>query len=664
MVHWVNASSVSQFRASYRRIGENLRLSKKKIDNEDVLELVHDIMRRDVGGQWLMVLDGLDDKARLVIKDDKGRERSILDFVPKAHRARILTTTRSRSLAMEMVAKKADCVIDVKALPDGDASYLLYGSEVTDDAKKKGAADVSKKLGGSAGLLVLAHIYRTAIGQKWRPKAYLDSIGATPESKDGEDPALKAWELIYQIVKEKDANAAHLLLLMGSLDVQAISTVLFDRPEWKQIDQLVNYGMVEPSTDRRLYTVTPLIRRYVQKWLVKNKEQDHVRDHALSVVCEKFPNDDNDTAELLMPCALAIEDFQPVSAEAKRNMASLMFKVGQHHVRTRRRLVGLGYLKKCLLLQENDKGTKSEDIQTTKKAIADAEAQEKQEAKDMKAQPPKKREDVQLEKARAELSEMEKQKGKDHDEVVDKASKLADILALRENEGDQAEALKIYQRKAKHLKDNGLEGHIDMARNQFNQACVYENTGQLDKAMELYQSSPQIFERHLGPGHPEMLRSFCNMGSLYCRQGQMEEGKRILGNTLQNQIKTLGQDHPDTLVTRRNIAMVGESDKAEAAFEELTKIMELQERLHLEPAMLQTLCSMAGNYMKREMYKEAREMLEATLASQEAILGKTHRDTNMTRINLKELEAADKIKSARPQKKEKTPVIAQVSAKC
>ncbi|KAF7530888.1 hypothetical protein G7054_g9423 [Neopestalotiopsis clavispora] len=662
LVHWVNAGSVSQFELSYRRIGENLHLSKKSLDNEDVLELVYDTMRQDVGGQWLMVLDGLDDKAQLVVKDEKGKERSILDFIPKAHRAQILITTRSKSLAMEMVVKKADCVIDVQALPEGDASYLLYGREVTDDAKKKGAADVSKKLGGSAGLLVLAHIYRTATRPSWRPKAYLSSIGASTESKDVEDPALKAWELIYQIIKQKDANAAHLLLIMGSLDVQAISTVLFERQQLKQIEQLVDYGMVEPSTDRRWYTVTPLIRRCVQTWLVKNKERDDIRDHALSNMCDKFPVDDANTAELLVPCALVILDFQPVSAEAKLNMATLMFRVGQHHVRMRRRPMGLEYLKKCLSLQEFDKSTKPEAIQSTKKAIADVEAQGQKQAKDLEAQPPKNREDVQIEKLRGELGDLEKQSGKTSFDVIRKTSELARLLLLRGNKGDRDEAIALYQREDQWFTDNNLGGSIDTARNQFNLALAHGNNGQLDKAIELYRSASENTERHLGPGHPQLLRSYGNMASLYGQQGQMKEAEKILAVVLKNQREKLGEDHPETLETRRNAAMaLEERGQVNAAKEELEKILQSQVHLNDRPAYLRTSCSIAGNLRKRGKYKEAREMLETTLQQQEEFLGKTHRDTDMTRVMLKELNAAEKTPVARTEEKSSAP--AQVGVK-
>ncbi|ETS86336.1 hypothetical protein PFICI_00164 [Pestalotiopsis fici W106-1] len=642
-VHWVNAGSASQFELSFKRIGENLHLSKKSLDNEDVLELVYDTMRQDVGGQWLMVLDGLDDKSRLVVKDEKGVERCLLDFIPKSHRARILTTTRSKSLAMTMVAKKVECVLDIQTLPEGDASYLLYGKEITDEAKKKAAADVSKRLGGSAGLLVLAHTYRKATRASWKPRNYLDTIRGSAEAKDGDDPALRAWEPIYQIIKEKNPNAAQLLLFMGSLDVQSISTVLFERQELRHIEQLVDYGMVEPSTDRRLYTVTPLIRRCVQTWLVKTNEQDDIREHSLSIMCEKFPMDDGNTADLLLPCALVVLEFEPKSAEAKRNMATLLFRVGQHHVRLRRRQMALDYLKSCISLQESDRESKPEAKEATKRAIAEVQAQGKQLVEQSKAQPPKKREDVQIDKARAELRDLENHLGKDHYEVVRKASDLANLQVLRGSKRDHDEAIGLYQRETQYYKDSKFEVPMDTARNQYNLALAHENSGQLDKAMSLYQSASEITERHLGPSHPQLLRSYGNMASLYGKQGQMEQAERILAVVLQNQRKSLGEDHPETLDTRRNVAMVLEGKgQIKAAKGELEKILASQMRLRDEPAMLRTSCSIATNYRLRGRFKEAREWLESTLAVQEKLLGKTHHDTATTRVMLKELAAVEK----------------------
>lgn len=646
-VHWVNAGSASQFELSYRRIGENLHLSKKAMDTEDVFELVSRTMRQDVGGQWLMVLDGLDDKTLLMTKDEQHIARCLLDFIPKVARARILTTTRSKSIAMEVVAKKAEFVIDIQKLQDGDASLLLHGREVSDEGKKKKAAKVSKVLGGSAGLLVLAHTYRRSTGLTWTN--YLENIRGTDQSTTDVDPAMRAWELTYQLLKEKDPGAAHLLLQMGSLDVQSISTVLFERQQFPRIEKLVDYGMVEPSTDRRLYTVTPLIRRCVQTWLAKNKEQDDLREHILSVMCEKFPADDSNTAELLLPCALVALSFQISSNEGKRHMAILSSRVGQHYMRLGRKLIALKYLKQCLSLQENDPGAKVDVIQETKNVIAKIEvAQKQQTRKPSGVQSQRSHDDLQIESAKVELKKLEKQLGKDHYDVVRKASDLAALQIQSGDKRHQDEAIAHYQRGLQWYKDKEMEGIMDTASNQYNLALAHENSGQLEKASSLYQSASEITQRHLGPSHPLSLRNYGNLASLYCKQGQMKEGEKILAVVLQNQRKVLGEDHPETLETRRNVAMVlEETGQIETAGRELEDILKSQMRLRDDAAALRTLCSIAGNFRVSGRKKDAREMLEATLAAQEKLLGGTHRDTATTRVMLQELMRDGSAKAVR-----------------
>ncbi|KAI4593903.1 hypothetical protein KJ359_008947 [Pestalotiopsis sp. 9143b] len=646
-VHWVNAGSASQFELSYRRIGENLHLSKKAMDTEDVFELVSRTMRQDVGGQWLMVLDGLDDKTLLMTKDEQHGERCLLDFIPRVARARILTTTRSKSIAMEVVAKKAEFVIDIQKLQDGDASLLLHGREVSDEGKKKKAAKVSKVLGGSAGLLVLAHTYRRSTGLTWTN--YLENIRGTDQSTTDVDPAMRAWELTYQLLKEKDPGAAHLLLQMGSLDVQSISTVLFERQQFPRIEKLVDYGMVEPSTDRRLYTVTPLIRRCVQTWLAKNKEQDDLREHILSVMCEKFPADDSNTAELLLPCALVALSFQISSNEGKRHMAILSSRVGQHYMRLGRKLIALKYLKQCLSLQENDPGAKVDAIQETKNVIAKIEVEQKQQTgKPSGVQSQRSHDDLQIESAKVELKKLEKQLGKDHYDVVRKASDLAALQIQSGDKRHQDEAIAHYQRGLQWYKDKEMEGTMDTASNQYNLALAHENSGQLEKASSLYQSASEITQRHLGPSHPLSLRNYGNLASLYCKQGQMKEGEKILAVVLQNQRKVLGEDHPETLETRRNVAMVlEETGQIETAGKELEDILKSQMRLRDDAAALRTLCSIAGNFRVSGRKKDAREMLEATLAAQEKLLGGTHRDTATTRVMLQELMRDGSAKAVR-----------------
>ncbi|KAK7935971.1 TPR-like protein [Apiospora marii] len=258
-VHWVNVTCPIQFEHAYNRIAEDLHLSKTKIKINGVLAAVRDALRQDVGGQWLIVLDGLEDM--------KLMRNRLVDYLPKVpSRAQILVTTRDKQIASDLAKERTECIITVSQLTDEDASFMLLG-------RPKVSVNVARKLRGSAGTLTLAYLFKKT-DVPWQD--YLDMMGLKTNchKSNSERRPQRAWQLVFELLQKDHGDAAELLLTVASLYVQTVSSAFFNRIEFSVLTPvLVEYGMIEPSADRRLVNVTPLIRRCVQTWLRENEKK-------------------------------------------------------------------------------------------------------------------------------------------------------------------------------------------------------------------------------------------------------------------------------------------------------------------------------------------------------------------------------------------------------
>ncbi|KAE8442032.1 hypothetical protein EG329_003889 [Mollisiaceae sp. DMI_Dod_QoI] len=658
-VHWVNAGSAAQFELSYKRIAQTLHLSRKGMAAGEVVEAVHDTLKQDVGSNWLMVLDGLDDKMNLEATASSHSGKSLLDFVPKTPLARVLTTTRSEPLASQMVNYKDQYVVKVSTLTETDASLLLLGNKTAAEARVKSAISVAKELGCSAGTLTMARLYRQTTKLSWAH--FKEAMRVADSSVTKSSGTMHTWQLLYKIMAKEHADAANLLLVIGLLDVQSIPDVFFERNQLnEQIPCLVDYGMVEPSTDKRVVTVTAVIRQCVQAWLDSEKKRGMLEEKVLSISCARFDEKEYHTNEVLLPCALTILKFQAASSESQRYLATLLYRVAQYYMHIGEYGVALEHLERCLPLREKDLEGKEELIKQTTEAIEQAKGKlvasgSGEESKTLVRTGTGTGTGTaagRIRQAQKELQELQRSKGQDDVETVRKASDLATFqlqhggcgsgsgIGSGIGSGSSQETIALYQRVLDWSKGKFGEKSIDMARWQYNLALAHDERGEHDAAASLYQSAFRTAERQLGPGNPELLRILGSLACMYCAQGRLDDAQQAFRVVLAGQTEALGADHPETLVTRQNVAMMlGDLGHVDEASAELEKVLAVQGRLlgFNHPATLRTACNMAVNCRMRGLYKDAEEMLRVSLKIQKKMLGETHRDTVMTKLMLDEL---------------------------
>ncbi|KAI0423575.1 hypothetical protein F5Y09DRAFT_327017 [Xylaria sp. FL1042] len=588
-VHWVHAETAAGFESSYKCIADIRGINREGMKIDEVLSAVCKSLSQD--SNWLMVLDGCGDEILRKMTHVSGPKKALLDYVPKTGHASVLATTRSKEIAMKIADDNRKFMKEVKELKDADAALLMLGKNTKDPSKRLKAISRANELGGSAGTLVLAQLYQKKA--RVDSKKYVDHIRKV-QTDDNKSRFTRPWRLLYDLMEETHPEAAHLLLQMGSMDAQCIPNEILERDQlYKQVPQLEDYGMVEPSPDKRFVILTPIIRECVQKHLDENGDRKLVEGQVLDLPSSKLHSYEHRLAEIMLPCALAALMFQP-SADHALKFAALHSEVAKLYTRIQQDELAVRHWEQAIHRYEENPDDNHIQVEDAKKALEEA-------------------------RERAQLNEADSKVTAKKGAVISKSHRKRQ--ALLECEGSDGEA-------------------IDVGREHLNIALAREAKGEYGEAKKHYVAALRIAELNYGPESPIALQIMGKLASIHNKQGQQKDAEQALQATLEGQEKAVGADHPDTLKTRRDMAMLlADKGYVDAAEVQLTRVLIAQlQLLGLEnPDTLQTGRALAINYCWRGSPEKGESLLRETLSIQKRVLGEKHSDTTRTAVNLKEL---------------------------
>lgn len=113
-VFWVHASNAARFEQSFQEIADRVNIPGWRSLKADIFKLVHDWLRDEKKGRWILILDNVDDARLLVEAPVSGQEtqtggrdnsftKSLWANVPLSQNGSVLITTRTRSAALKLV---------------------------------------------------------------------------------------------------------------------------------------------------------------------------------------------------------------------------------------------------------------------------------------------------------------------------------------------------------------------------------------------------------------------------------------------------------------------------------------------------------------------------------------------------------------------------------
>lgn len=137
---WAHASNTSRLEQSFREISEIVKVRGRKEPHADIFKLVHDWLREEKNGRWLLVVDNADDADVLSARADNSQNSQtngvastdnsglklhhhLSTYLPQSRHSSVLVTSRTRQAAIQVV-KDSD-IIPIEPIDAAAAHTLL-----------------------------------------------------------------------------------------------------------------------------------------------------------------------------------------------------------------------------------------------------------------------------------------------------------------------------------------------------------------------------------------------------------------------------------------------------------------------------------------------------------------------------------------------------------
>ncbi|WP_256379269.1 tetratricopeptide repeat protein [Brasilonema sennae] len=232
------------------------------------------------------------------------------------------------------------------------------------------------------------------------------------------------------------------------------------------------------------------------------------------------------------------------------------------------------------------------------------------------------------------VSVVQSRLGEEHPDVAASYNNLA-LLYYFQGRYTNAEPLYI---KALELRQRLLgEEHPDVANSYNNLAELYRSQGRYTEAEPLYINALELRLRLLGEEHPDIALSYNNLALLYYSQGRYTDAEPLLIKALELRLRLLGQEHPDVAASYNNLAALYDSQGRYIEAEPLyIKALELLQRLlgDEHPYVAASYNNLAFLYDSQRRYTEAEPLYIKALELRRRLLGDEHPDVALSFNNL------------------------------
>jgi tetratricopeptide (TPR) repeat protein len=671
-VFWAHASNTARLEQSFREIAEQVKVRGRKDAQADVFKLVHDWLRNERNGPWLLVLDNADDagvfsppasnsQALLVdngANGDTGGSSSafrqhLSRYLPPSRHGSVLVTSRTRRAATQIV-EDSD-VISIEPMHDTTAYALLHkklGDKVDRDG---GIAELAAALDYMPLALVQAAAYIRERAPRCSVRQYLEEYSQSDSRKTSllnqeaghlrrdeaaSNSVLITWQISFDRIRSTRRSAADLLSLMSFFDRQGIQEALLrsqDSTANKPVlavsindgfeDALYtlrDYSFITVTRDANTFEMHGLVQLATRMWLENQGQFEKWKEQFVSNLCAELPTGQYENwqkCQLLFPHARAAMAQRPKDKESLKKWALLLYKAAWYAWQ-RGRASEAEHM--SIVSTEVRREVLGEDHAETLSSmgmvgLARMLGGNYEEAEAMNRQT---------------LAQREKVLGPEHPDTLMSMSNLARVLD-RQGKYEEAEAMNR-QTLAQREKVLGPE-HPSTLMSMNNLASVLDRQGKYEEAEAMNRQTLARSEKVLGPEHPDTLMSMNNLAFVLGMQGRYEEAEAMNRQTLARSEKVLGPEHPDTLVSMNNLAGVldrqGKYEEAEAMNRQtLARCEKVLGPEH--PDTLMSMNNLAGVLNMQGKYEEAEAMNRQTLAQREKVLGPEHPDTLISISNL------------------------------
>ena len=136
----MHASTRARFEEAYRDIADRLELPGRGNPKIDVLRLVRNWLCDETNGQWMMVVDNVDDVETFFPKSSESSSPSLATYIPQSRNGSILITLRNKDAASRLAGGLKNTK-EVQIM-DESQGLQLFRNKLHEATKDEGAADL------------------------------------------------------------------------------------------------------------------------------------------------------------------------------------------------------------------------------------------------------------------------------------------------------------------------------------------------------------------------------------------------------------------------------------------------------------------------------------------------------------------------------------------
>ena len=538
----------------------------------DVLQLVYDWLSDRRNGQWLMILDNVDDDGVFFGNDPDGRPHE--GFLPNKAQGAILITSRDKTAATNLVGPHGHNV-EVKPMGEEDALALLRTRVPFGETSRAEATTLVHALDriplaithAAAYIKMRATTISTYIELFRESQANQVHLLSKNEWKDIQrdssirQPVIATWNLSFQHIQNTELAAANLLALMSMFDRQEIPRWLLQGTT-SQLDfddalaPLLRFSLVRVEVGQQAFAMHRLVQLSMRTWLKAEKKLHRWVKESIEAVSVTFPSGDYDTWE---KCKVLLPHLKEVASHATEDRGGLqrqatsMLRAGWYLFLRGEYTAAEWFCRSSLEIRERLLGREHRDTLTSVNNLGLV----------LESQGKYKEAEVMHRRA---LEGREKVLGREHPDTLTSINNLGSVLA---SQGKYKEA-EVMHRRALEGREKVLgREHPDTLTSVNNLGSVLESQGKYQEAEAMHRRDFEGSEKVLGREHPNTLTSVSQLGSVLERQGKYEAAEATHRRALEGRENVLGREHPDTLTSVYHLAFLFDQQQCYPAALEL-----------------------------------------------------------------------------------------------
>ncbi|KAJ4366791.1 hypothetical protein N0V83_007316 [Neocucurbitaria cava] len=607
-VFWIPATNPESLQLALREVGQQLRIPGINDKQANVKKLVQRHLSQEDAGQWLLIIDNVDDVNMW--------NNELRAHLPNSHRGCVVCTTRSLKVATEIAV--APNVIEVSAMDESMAMRML-GKLLIDHELLAHNHDARELLERLIFLpLAIAQAAAYINRNKLTLSHYLNLMNEQEDDviellsedfedqgryQDAKNPIATTWMITFEQIQQTDSLAAEYLSFMACIDPKDVPLSLLppatsEKAMTDAIGTLSAYSFVTRRVADTALEVHRLVHLATRNWL---KSQDWLeKRHRLSV--RSWFNSKKRLKQKTRLCAW--------TDKAMARLAEVVPLKNHHEIKVwKAYLPHARYIISCTT-EEKQINQRTELRQNMAQCL-------RFEGRYTEA------ENILL----PLVENLKQVVGENYEWTLDCTNDLAWLYYL---EGRYEDAENLNLRVIKVGTSVCGVDHAIVLRAKSSLALFYSQQGRWKEAEELQLNILDTYLRMHGEEHHDTLITKGSLARTYYEQERWKEAEELQLKVLEISSRVLDEEHPDTLIARGNLARTYYKQGRWKEAEELdVKVLETRSRVLSEehPATLVSMFDLAGTYYKQKRWKEAEKLEVKALEISLRVLGEEHFDT-------------------------------------